>query len=101
MVAGAECMCGRVVAPPRLLCPDCQGHMNIVELASDGALLSFTQLHVPPEGFDPGLIIGLVELERGAKMLCEAEEGIALAALHIGMQVAVRRDEDRYRFAIV
>ena len=96
--------CEKVIVPPRDLCPYCR-HMstrsNVVELSNEGKVLSFSELHMPPEGFTPPMKMALVELEFGAVVLCLGEEDIDFE-VEIGSLVELTvDDEERLRFRIV
>lgn len=96
--------CEKVIVPPRDLCPYCR-HMstrsNVVELSNEGKVLSFTELHMPPEGFTPPMKMALVELEFGAVVLCLGEENTD-SEVEIGSAVELTVDsEERLRFRIV
>lgn len=47
--------------------------MESLELDGQGTVVSFTTLQMPPEGFEPPLMMALVELEHGAVVLCLAK----------------------------
>ena len=95
--------CDKVIVPPRNLCPYCRHKStgtNIVELVNEGTVLSFTELHKPPEGFDPPLKMALVELEFGATVLCLGEDD-SDSAVEIGSKVILSLDsENRLRFTL-
>jgi len=95
--------CDKVIVPPRDLCPYCRHKLNetnIIELRNEGEVLSFTELHKPPEGFDPPLKMALVELEHGAAVLCLGEENFA-STVEIGSRVKLTFDsEKRLRFSL-
>lgn len=96
--------CDKVIVPPRDLCPYCRHKStkpNVVELSNKGKVLSFTELHMPPEGFTPPMKMALVELEFGAVVLCLGEEDIDFE-VEIGNQVELAYDsEERLRFRIL
>ncbi len=64
--------CENVVVPPRTICPYCGPGTELtkVSLPSEGIIVSFTSLQRPPEGFDPPVILALVELSYGTTVLC-------------------------------
>lgn len=97
--------CNKVIVPPRDLCPYCRHkstRSNVVELSNKGKVLSFTELHMPPEGFTPPTKMALVELEFGAVVLCLGETDINDAEVEIGNLVELTVDSDeRLRFSIV
>ena len=95
--------CDKVIVPPRNLCPYCRhksSGSNIIELGNEGEVLSFTELHKPPEGFTPPLKMALVELEFGAVVLCLGGEDIE-STVEIGSRVKLSFDsEKRLRFRL-
>ena len=86
--------------PPRSICPYCRSDkLTTVELGEEGILLSYTILQMPPEGFQPPVILGLVELD-GPSILCLGEQDI-LDRLEIGSKVVVHLDsEERFIFTL-
>jgi len=44
--------------------------MDTLEVDNHGKLLSYTIVHVVPEGFEAPRAVGLVQLESGARVLC-------------------------------
>ena len=89
--------CDKVIVPPRDLCPYCRHkstETNIIELGNEGKVLSFTELHKPPEGFDSPLKMALVELEYGASVLCLGAKNLS-AAVEIGSRVKLTFDDER------
>ncbi|MFW9849183.1 MAG: Zn-ribbon domain-containing OB-fold protein [Candidatus Thorarchaeota archaeon] len=64
--------CENVVIPPRTICPYCGPgtELSKVNLQSEGTIVSFTSLQSPPEGFDPPVVLALVELPQNATVLC-------------------------------
>jgi uncharacterized protein len=95
--------CDKVIFPPRDLCPYCRHKStgtNIIELGNEGKVLSFTELHKPPEGFVPPLKMALVELEFGAAVLCLEAENLD-STVEIGSLVTLSYDdEERLRFSL-
>ena len=95
--------CDKVIVPPRDLCPYCRHKStgtNIIELGNEGKVLSFTELHKPPEGFDPPLKMALVELEYGAAVLCLGAEDCD-STVEIGNLVTLSYDDEkRLRFSL-
>jgi uncharacterized OB-fold protein len=96
--------CDKVIVPPRNLCPYCRQKSvgsNIVELENEGTVISFTELHKPPEGFNPPLMLALVELEYGATVLCLGSDN-SDSTVEIGSKVILSPDsENRLRFTLV
>lgn len=97
--------CDKVIVPPRDFCPYCRHKStgsNVIELSNNGKVLSFTEMHMPPEGFTPLMKMALVELEFGAVVLCLGETDINDIEVEIGNLVEVTFDsEERLRFSIV
>ena len=72
--------------------------MEKLGLSPQGTVLSFTTLHMPPDGFQAPLYMALVELEHGALILCLAAD-YAKAAVSIGDSVSIELDaESRFRY---
>jgi uncharacterized OB-fold protein len=73
-IQASKCgQCGKVVVPPRLLCPYCGPGvkaMELVELSNKGVIQSFTVYHFPPEGFQSPVLLALVKLDNDASVLC-------------------------------
>ena len=97
----SECeKCGKRIVPPRSICPYCRSNKSTtIELGEEGILLSYTILQMPPEGFQPPVILGLVELD-GPSILCIGEKE-TMDRLEIGAEVAVHLDsEERFIFSL-
>ncbi|MFX0045786.1 MAG: Zn-ribbon domain-containing OB-fold protein [Candidatus Hermodarchaeota archaeon] len=104
-IKASKChLCEKVIVPPRRICPYCgdkTGEMPHVRLKSRGSVLSYTILEMPPDGFDPPLVLALVELEKGAVVLCFGEE-IHSEGIRIGASVEVKSVTDgRLSFSLV
>ena len=102
VINASECKkCERRIVPPRNSCPYCDSNETIsVELGSNGIVLSYTILHMPPEGFEPPVVLGLVELERGTVTLCLGDREL-IDQIEIGSEVVVEQDpEDRFLFVL-
>jgi uncharacterized OB-fold protein len=102
-ITASKCpSCEKVIVPPRDLCPYCRHKTidtNILELRNEGKVISFTELHKTPEGFDSPLKMALVELEFGATVLCLGEND---SEVEIGSKVLLSfDDEERLRFRLV
>ena len=86
---GLKCrQCGAVTAPPRMVCQKCSGsELEVVELAGQGVVKTFTTAFVAPEGRQDEVpyIIVLVELDEGPWLmgnLCGvAPEKITMAVI--------------------
>ena len=66
---GLKCnSCGNITVPPKMTCQECGGtDLDIVELKKKGKIVTFTLVHVAPEGRQNEVpyIIALVRLEEG------------------------------------
>ncbi|MGY5873122.1 MAG: zinc ribbon domain-containing protein [Candidatus Thorarchaeota archaeon] len=96
--------CSKVVVPPRDICPYCRSGKStprIINLRNEGIVLTFTELHIPPEGFESPLKLALVELEHNAVVLCLQEDEID-SDISIGNQVTLTYDDElRLRFRVI
>lgn len=69
-VPGSRCpACGEAYAPPRPACLACGHAMDPTTFPPRGTLRTWTRVHRTPEGFDPGLVVGLVELDGGITVM--------------------------------
>jgi len=71
-LTGSKCKaCGEVFVPPRPLCSRCGGETETVSLKGEGAIESFTVIHVPPVFLKDAspYILALVRLEEGALVM--------------------------------
>lgn len=93
--------CKRTVIPPRDICPYCgpgASSMILKSLSNAGIILSYTSLRSPPAGFDPPVLLALVELAEGGSVLClgDREE---IDGVEIGKKVQLSKDsEERFIF---
>lgn len=93
--------CGTIYYPPRHDCSKCfEGKMEWVELESEGELISYTTIYVPPEHFTANFArqapfarfsyhpapVGIVELENGLRVMGWIV-GIETKELQVGMQL--------------
>lgn len=61
--------CCRLTYPAHYVCRQCH-HTDFEEIGvSEGTLLTYTVIHVPPPGVDSPLRIGIVEFEGGIRAL--------------------------------
>ena len=88
--------CDMVVAPPAPYCPHHPVLMLPATLPGLGEIVSFTTLHVAPEGFRSPLHIAIVELEGGARFVCHGAE---TRGLRIGSIVSIEAVDHIYYFA--
>lgn len=89
-LVGQACMsCKKVFYPKKYLC-DC-GNDTFTEqkLSGKGTLVTFTQVHHPPAGFEAQVpyCLGIVELEEGVRVLAQLAD-VGFEDLKMGMSVA-------------
>jgi len=88
--AGRCTGCGRVLYPPRVVCPSCSGReFETVILPRRGKIVTFTVIDVPPSGFQgqAPLVLALVELENGVRTMVQVADVPDTKKLAIGMPV--------------
>jgi uncharacterized OB-fold protein len=87
----AKCTeCGKILYPPRLVCPACGARTFAKEtLPRDGKVVTFTVIRVPPAGFteQTPLPIALVELTNGVRLMVQIGDVEDPGKLEIGMPV--------------
>ncbi len=79
--------CGKVLYPPRLVCPACKGReFETVTLPREGHVVAPTVVRVPPAGFteDAPLAIAIVELSNGVRVMVQVADLTDPAGLSIG-----------------
>lgn len=84
--------CGNKYFPPRSDCPLClDSETEWFEINSQGSLLTFTQVHYGPLGFeaDAPYVIGIVQFPEGVKVLSRISKKIDTAEIKTGMQLRV------------
>ena len=88
----AKCKgCGKILFPPRLVCPECQGReFEPVKLAERGKILTYTIIRVPPQQFvdQAPYAVGIAELEDGVRLTgqivdCDFDD------LKVGLEVKI------------
>lgn len=94
--------CGRAHFPPSPVCPHCGADAGWAESGGVGSLYSFSRQHRTAPGFDEPLVVGLVELDEGARLLARVDADYG--ELSVGDRVAVEPCEydggmDRGRLA--
>ena len=69
---GVRCAsCGRLLVPPRPVCPSCYGtDVEWVELSGEGVVESYTIIHVAPPRFqeEAPYIVAIVRLREGVRL---------------------------------
>ncbi len=71
---GNECQnCKTAFFPPRAVCPKCRrkGKLTAKRFSGFGKIHSYTQIHVPPDGFETQApyFLALIDLIEGARIL--------------------------------
>ena len=89
---GARCLsCGRLLVPPRPVCPSCYGsEFEWVELSGEGVIESYTVIHVAPPRFqeEAPYIVAVVRLKEGVKLPGRLV-GVEPEGVKVGMPVRV------------
>ncbi len=74
--------CGKQYYPPQADCPSCMGsEMEWKELNTEGKLLTFTKIHVPPEHFgirQPLMPFSSIQFEPTPIGIIRGEEGLPI-----------------------
>jgi len=91
----STCSCGKMVALNRELCPNCGKSMTSIEIGNNAVVITYTTLHTVPEGFNAPIFLVLVELEQGAKLLCECKNK---SDLEIGKNGKIVFENEKYYF---
>ena len=105
-LTAAVCECGQVLLPPKERCVSCSGFTEPVEIDNIGRILTYTILHVTPEGFDSPLILAMVELDgSGAGDHLRHPKLVAVGnmpedKLKIGLEVKIKKIDDKYFFGL-
>ena len=86
--------CGKLVVPRRPLCPKCGGATQSATVGGKGTILSWTTVHVTPEGVPSPRTVALVGLDCGAAVLCLVADN---RALEMGARVEVLPVEGLYQ----
>jgi uncharacterized OB-fold protein len=93
-VMGTKCKkCGRNYFPPRMDCPYCiDSEVEWFEIAGKGKLLTFTQVHYGPLGFeeDAPYVLGIVQFPEGVRVLSRISKAINPDTIKIGMELKVK-----------
>jgi uncharacterized OB-fold protein len=92
-IMGSKCKsCGNESFPPRADCNKClSGDFEFVEYSGKAKLVSFTQIHAAPTGFEDvaPYTIGVVDLEENGRLLAWFGESIPFTDIKIGMELQV------------
>lgn len=73
---GVKCVtCGKAYFPRREICPKCRrkGKFEDIQFSGKGKVYSFTEVHVPPEGFkeQAPYVLAIIELDEGARLTAQ------------------------------
>lgn len=90
-IEGNECTtCKKNYFPPRAVCPTCRrkGILKSKTFCGKGKVYSFTEIQVPPEGFENQVpyVLAVIELEEGSRVLGQIVDAIA-SEVRIGSSV--------------
>jgi len=69
--------CGKVLYPPRRICPKCKGReFKKTELPFEGKLVSYTVIRTPPPEFSDlaPYALGILEMQGGVRMHCQISD---------------------------
>ena len=74
--------------------------MRDVFIEPTGEVVSFTSLERPPEGFDPPVVLALVQVKEGATILCIGNQS-ELEGTKIGSRVTISMDSfERFIYSL-
>ena len=82
--------CGKILYPPRLVCPECGAREFTSEvLPRNGKVVTYTIIRVPPAGFteQTPLPMALVELTNGVRLMVQIGDVENPESIEIGMPV--------------
>lgn len=82
--------CGKVLYPPRIVCPDCKGReFETMTLPREGKIVTFTIVRVPPSGFtdQTPLPIAVVELMEGVRVMVQVGDVADPTSIAVGDRV--------------
>lgn len=88
---GNQCInCKKLFFPPRIICPFCRrkGKLEPYTFSGRGKVYSYTEVQVPPEGFETQIpyVLAIIDLEEGAKILGQVVDS-KIEEVKIGSQV--------------
>ncbi|MCR6624321.1 MAG: Zn-ribbon domain-containing OB-fold protein [archaeon YNP-LCB-024-027] len=93
----AKCgKCNRILLPPKPVCPYCGSReISWIEIPRVGRIVSYTEIHVPPRGFEKlaPYIVALVEFEGGVKLPGVVKDA-KISDLKIGLNVLLDFSSD-------
>jgi len=86
----AKCtQCGKILFPPRQICPDCKGkEFKETKIADAGKVITYTVIHTPPQPFvdQAPYAMGIVELNDGVKLTSQIVD-CDFDKIKVGMRV--------------
>jgi uncharacterized OB-fold protein len=100
---GMRCAgCGTAAFPAREVCSGCgrDDALSEIELAGEGTLYSFSEVHAAPKGFATPYVIGYVDLTDGVRVLAQIDSKAVdsnAADLRIGQDLVARLGPVRKR----
>jgi uncharacterized OB-fold protein len=95
---GMRCAsCGIAAFPAREVCSGCgrDDALSEIELAGEGTLYSFSEVHAAPKGFATPYVIGYIDLTEGVRVLAQVDS--KAADLRIGQNVVAKLGPVRKR----
>ena len=72
--AGKCKSCGKILFPPRLICPNCKSkEFDKTRLSEKGKVVTFTVIRVGPEQFSTQTpyVVGILELQEGVQIMSQ------------------------------
>lgn len=92
-LVGSHCEnCGRDYFPQRKLCPACRRKGKLIprQMPREGKIVSFTQVHAAPAGFEleAPYWLALIDLKNGVRVLSQVVD-VDAAKMRIGASVAM------------
>lgn len=99
--------CGRVYFPPRMQCADdLTTDVEWVDLSTPGKLLTYTQVHYGPTGFDADVpyTLAVAEFAGGVRVFGRLDKAMPAGEIKVGMAVKAEAlklagDKISYHFA--
>lgn len=77
MEAGQCRKCKNIQFPSRMICPECGAQkFDMIRLSGKGKLITFTIIHVAPDGFTDQLpyAVGIIEMDEGIRVLAQVTD---------------------------
>jgi len=91
-LVGLRCKnCKILIFPPQMICTNCNyREFDIVELKGSGEVVTYTVIHVVPEGMEDlaPIIVAMVRLEEGPMCVCRGVD-MSLDEIEIGLKVKI------------